>query len=213
MVADYWYDEHGNAHRNIVEKLILLNGPSPEMKSFEDIHSQFQGLIRKKAMRWYRVYEFDEMCQVAAIALWKAYERYDYYARPIPFVAIASTFIKYDHLNYHVKHKPKYDKKSSQVRSIHSLHALVSSSDGETELQDLIGEDETFTQETADRMLLEKVLLRIPDKQKQDIFAYIDGYKMKELAEAKDVSSQQQAIRLRSAFLRFRALYIKELVR
>lgn len=213
-MTDYWYDSAGNAHLILDTKLILLNGPVPVEMAFEEIHRQFQGLIRKKAYGWSTTYEFDELCQVAAIALWKAYARYDFNNCPIPFAAMAASYIKYSLLGYHAKHKSKFDKKTSQIRSLCSLHDLIDNGSGEeTELQELIGEDETFTQETADRLLLEKVLNRIPKRQKQDIFAYVDGYKMKELAESKEVSSQQQAARLRGAFLRFRTLYIKELAK
>ncbi|MDF2652914.1 MAG: hypothetical protein K0Q73_8719 [Paenibacillus sp.] len=193
-------------------KLVLINGSTPELKTFEDIHRQFQGLIRKKAYSWSSSYEFDELCQVAAIALWKAFLKYDVDAYPIPFIAIASKYIDYALIGHHNKYKPKFNKKTSQIRSMCSINDLISDGDGETELQDLIGEEETYTQETVDKIVLDKLLKRIPKQQKQDIFAYIDGYKMKELAEAKDTSSQLVATRIRSAFMRFRALYIKELV-
>ncbi|WP_080833257.1 sigma factor [Cohnella massiliensis] len=213
-MAAYWYDEAGNAHFVVNAKPILLNGSEPELLTFDDIHKRFQGLIRSKAARWTFAYEFDELCQVAAIALWRAYDRYDAEAFPIPFGAMAASYIKYALMGYHQKNKPKFDRKTSQIRSLCSLFDLVDDGSGEgTELHELIGEEETFTQETADRLLLEKLLKRIPKQQRDDIFAYVDGFTMKELAVVKDVSSQQQANRLKAAFMRFRALYIKELAR
>ncbi|WP_025693250.1 sigma-70 family RNA polymerase sigma factor [Paenibacillus zanthoxyli] len=196
------------------EKPILLSGSDPEMMTFTEVYKQFQRMLRKKAYSWSGSYEYDELLQVAGIALWKAYDRYDCANKPIPFAAVAATYIKYSLLAHHQKYKSKHNRKTSQIRSLCSLHDLVYDKNGEgTELQDLIGEEETFTQETTDRVILDKLLNRIPKQQRDDLFAYVDGYKMRELAEAKDLSSQTIAKRIRHSFLRFRALYIKELSR
>lgn len=213
MFVDYRYDLEGNP-QPVIAKKVLLNNAIPEMKSFEEIHHHFQGLIRSKAARWANLYDFDELCQVAAISLWKAYEKYDVELYPVPFVAMAAGYIKYALMNYHNKNKPKFHRKTSQIRSICSLFELINDGSGEgTELQELIGEEETFSQQAADREVLDRLLNRIPPQQREDLFAYVDGYKMRELAAAKDVSSQTVAKRIKHSFLRFRALYIKEFSR
>ncbi|RAK21118.1 RNA polymerase sigma factor (sigma-70 family) [Anoxybacillus vitaminiphilus] len=196
-------------------KDIILRKGSIQTMSFEQVFQRYQNLLKKKAYSWsttYR-YEFDELFQVASIALWQAYRKYDSSKYPIPFGALAVKYIDYSLLAYHNKHKPKFDRETSQIKSIMSLHQLVIDKDGEgTELMELIGQEETFTEETVDRIVIDSLFKKFSNQQRQDILDYINGHKFKEMAESKGVSSQVVSSRIRSSFLKFRTMYIKEML-
>ncbi len=195
-----------------MSKLIILNNNNQAMLTFEQIYGKYQNLLRKKAYSWANTYDYDEMYQVALIALWKAYEKYDSEIFPVAFGFIAAKFIDNELLAYHNKNKRKFDKKTSKIKSVVSLYARVSDSKGEgVELLELIGEEETYTEEIINKILLNKLLKKFTKQQQQDIMDYTNGYKLKELAEAKKISNQALALRMQAVFAKFRALYIKEM--
>ena len=194
-------------------KLIIISETKRGLMTFEEIYEKYKGLLHKKAYPWSQTYGFDEMYQVASIALWNAYEKYDSEAYPIPFMVVASKFIDYGLLAYHAKHKPKFGNKTSQIKSMTSLQSTVFNGKGdELELGDLIGEAETYSGEVVDRIVLDQLFKKFTKNMQQDILSYVNGYTFKELAKAGNKSSLTTAARMRGAFMRFRALYIKEMV-
>lgn len=194
-------------------KLIILSETKQAQMTFEEVYEKYKGLLNKKAYPWSQTYGMDEMYQVASISLWNAYEKYDHDTYPVPFMVVASKFIDYGLLAYHAKHKPKFDKKTSQIKSMTSLQSLVFNNNGdELELEDLIGEAETYSVEVVDRLVLDRLFKKFSKNQQQDILSYVNGYKIKELVEASTKASLTTAARMRGAFMRFRALYIKEMV-
>lgn len=196
-----------------MSKLIIVNDNDKVMLTFEQILKRYQYLLRSKAYSWAKSYGYDEMYQVASIALWKAYEKYDSKKFPLPFVFIARRFIDNELLSFHNKNKPKFNNKTSKIKSVVSLNDIVFDSEGEgIELMELIGEDETYTVEIIENILLSKLLKKFTKQQQQDIMDYVNGYKLKELADSKNISNQALALRMQAAFAKFRALYIKEMV-
>jgi len=197
--------------KNVMSKLIIVNDNDKVKLTFEQTYLKYQNLLRKKAYSWAKTYGYDEMYQVASIALWKAYEKYDSEKFPVRFVYIAAKFIDNELLAFHNKNKQKFDKKTSQIKSMVSLNDIVFDSKGEgIELLELIGEEETYTEEIVDKILLSKMLKKFTKQQQQDIMDYINGYKLKELADSKNISNQVLALRMQAVFAKFRALYIKE---
>lgn len=195
-----------------MNKLIIVNDNDQVKLTFEQIYEKYKNLLRKKAYSWAKTYGYDEMYQVASIALWKAYENYNSEKFPVAFGFIAARFIDNELLAFHNKNKRKFDKKTSKIRSIVSLNDIVFDSKGEgIELLELIGEEETYTEEIIDKILLNKLLKKFTKQQQQDIMDYINGYKLKDLAKFKNISNQAMALRMQTAFAKFRALYIKEM--
>lgn len=198
-----------------ISKKIIISGSTPIMITFDEVYQKYQNLLRKKVHSWSNTYEYEELYQVASIALWKAYKNYDLSKYPIPFGTLAIKYIDNALLNYHSQNKPKFNRQTSQIKSLVSIHDIVFDDkyDG-IELEELIGEAETFTHETADRLLLEKLLNKFSKQQQEDIWNYVAaGYKLKEIAKSKDVSKQATSMRMQNTFSKFRALYIKEMAK
>ena len=195
-----------------MKKLIIVSQDKMTEMEFEEVLKKYKPLINKEIYAWVKSYEYDELFQVCSIALWKAFENYDY-TKEIGFGYIAKMYIKNQVFNYHRKEISKLKNKSSQIKSIRSLNDIVFDEKSEgVELQDLIGEDETYTEETANKLLIDKLLKKFTTQQQQDIMAYVGGYKSTELAKSKNISKQLHHNKMQAVFAKFRALYIKEMV-
>jgi len=101
--------------KGTLPKMIIVSETKRAMLTFDEIYEKYKGLLHKKAYPWSQTYGFDEMYQIASISLWKAYVKYDPEAYPVPFIVVASKFIDYGLLAYHAKHRPKFEKKTSQI--------------------------------------------------------------------------------------------------
>jgi hypothetical protein len=198
--------------RKKMSKTIIVSENNQSIMTFEEVYLKFQGLLKNKAYKWSKTYDYDEMFQIASIALWKAYEKYDSTIYPIPFVIVAAKFINYALLGYHAKYKPKFDKQTSKIKSMVSINDIVFNGKGEgVERQELIGEEETFTQEIISQIVLDKIFKKFSKQQKQDILDIVAGHGMAELAEAKNISKSGAWSKMRMSFTKFRALYVKEM--
>lgn len=196
-----------------MSKTIIMSENNQSVMTFDEVFHKFQGLLRNKAYRWSQTYDYDEMFQIASIALWKAYEKYDSEIYPIPFMIVAAKFINYALLGYHAKHKPKFDKQTSKIKSMVSINDIVFNSKGEgVERQDLIGEDETFTQEIISQMVLDKIFRKFSKQQQQQIQDIASGYSLTEIADEKSLSRSAVWTHMRGSYAKFRALYVKEMV-
>lgn len=194
-------------------KNIIINKDKSKMMSFDDIYIKYTPLIKKKIYKWMYTYEYDELFQIASIALWKAYKDYDADKAPTAFGYVAGIYIDNELTNYHHKSKPKYDQKTSQVKSVVSINGSIftGKNGDELNLEDILGEDETFTQIIADKMVIEKVLKKFTSQQIKDIENYINGYGISEIARNNNVSKQVVSWRMKNNFIKFKSLYIKEM--
>ncbi|SFM36925.1 sigma-70 RNA polymerase sigma factor region 4 domain-containing protein [Pelosinus propionicus] len=195
-----------------MSKTIIISENNQSVMTFEEVYYSFQGLLKNKAYKWSKTYDYDEMFQVASIALWKAYEKYDSSVYSIPFMIVAAKFINYALLGYHAKHKPRFNRKTSKIKSMVSINDIVFDSKGEgVERQELIGEDETFTQEIINQMVLDKIFRKFSKYQLQQIQDVVNGYKLTEIAEEGNLSKSTIWSNMRGAFAKFRGLYVKEM--
>lgn len=192
-------------------KALRMKDGTMAMMTFGDVSKRFAGMLRGKARNWSTKYEFDELYQTALIALWKAYGKYDASIVNVPFGAYAGKFIDYDLLAFNRKNRSKCNNQSSWVKKVVSLNDIVLDDKGDgMELEELIGEEDEDLVQSADRMVLDRLLKKFTERQRQDILDYVDGYKNAELAEANDLSRRIQGERMRASFIKFRMLFIKE---
>lgn len=188
-----------------MKMLILPRGERAEL-TFEETYQKFLPLLRKQAYKWFQ-YEKDEILQTAAIGLWKAYEKYNV-ELGYSFSGVAKKFVEYEVWNYHLKHRPKFDRKTSQIKSMKSLQSAISNKDGsETEMMDLIGIEETFSKDITEQIIFRKIFSHFSKYQIQDILRYVDGYSKKEIA-----NKGRKMETINHNFNKFRVLYLKEMM-
>jgi RNA polymerase sigma factor (sigma-70 family) len=190
--------------------LILPKGERKEV-TFEEILNKYKPLLNKQAYLWYQ-YDRQDIYQTASIGLWKAYENYDI-ERGYAFSTMAKRYVINEVLRFHYQNKPKYENKTSQIKGMTSLQSLVFDKHGEgTELMDLVGIEETFTNDIVEQVILRRIFRQFSERQRYDIINYIDGYSKGELIEAKQTTTKNQAKRIVGrTFTKFRNLYIKEM--
>jgi RNA polymerase sigma factor (sigma-70 family) len=195
-----------------MSKLIVVGPNKQALMTFDEVYARYQPLLKKKAYAWSKNCEYDEMFQLASIALWKAYEKYDSALHPIAFGWFAGKFIDNALLAHYSKSR-KCERPTSQVKTIVSLHGVVYDNKGnETELQDLIGEDETFTHEVTENIVLDKIFKKIPPAQLQDVMNYLSGHSQSELASSNNTTQVSISRKLQQSFAKFKALYVKEMM-
>jgi RNA polymerase sigma factor (sigma-70 family) len=190
--------------------LILPKGVRKEM-SFEEVYKMYTPLMNKQAYIWVQ-YDRDDIFQTASIGLWKAYKNYDI-ERGFTFGTLAKKYVINEVLRYHLKHKPKSENKTAQIKSVESLQSTLRGKNGdETELMEVVGVDETFSSDVIDQVILRKIFSQFSERQRFDIINYIDGYSKSELIEGKNTSTYQAKKIVKRSFIKFRNLYIKEMV-
>jgi DNA-directed RNA polymerase specialized sigma24 family protein len=193
-----------NRYKSMETKLLKIRENTNQYLTFEQVFSQYRPLLKSKAYSWIKRYEFDEMFQLASIALWEAYRAYDIGSGEATFGFIAGKFIDNKLLSHHAK----YGARAKKVIFI-SLNAPISDDDG-TELGEIIGEEEKYTADVVEKIVIDGLLERLPQKQKADIQSILDGFRRKEIVE---LTSQSQPIvykRIKAALRRLEKMYVRE---
>lgn len=188
-------------------KAIIVHPGEIENLSFDEVMEQYNPLINKRCQGWTKTYEYEELYQTCSIALWRAYAAYDY-TQNITFGYLAGKYIDNAIMSYHNKHKPKYDRKTSTIKSVISLDVpVIANRNGEAStVEDLLGEEDTFTEQIADRDVCRKLLSIIPARPRADILALAKGYSLADLSKAQGITKQAIGKRIRNSCERCREM-------
>jgi RNA polymerase sigma factor (sigma-70 family) len=184
-------------------KLLRISGDNSRSLTFDQVYKQYGPLMKKKAYGWKR-YEFDEMFQLASIALWEAFCKYDIEMSDISFGAFASKFIDNKLLSY-------YGRESNRARKITivSYNAPVSEDDA-AELGDLIGEDDPDIAEMVDKIVINDLMARLPQRQRIEVQRILDGFRRKEIVEITSQSKPIVSKRIKASLRRLKKIYVRE---
>ncbi len=130
------------------------------------LYEQFKPMIIKLVNRWSRigVIEYDDLMQIALLALIHAYETYDNTRK-----TKLSTYV-YDTIEYRIR-KEIYltNKKNKRYKTV-SIYSTIESSEGSTiELMDLIADDLDLQEEIEDKLMIQTY--------KTEIEKYLDANK------------------------------------
>ena len=133
---------------------------------FIKLYEQFKPMIIKLVNRWSRigVIEYDDLMQIALLALIHAYETYDNTRK-----TKLSTYV-YDTIEYRIR-KEIYltNKKNKRYKTV-SIYSTIESSEGSTiELMDLIADDLDLQEEIEDKLMIQTY--------KTEIEKYLDANK------------------------------------
>ena len=162
-----------------IKKLIKINGSTSELMSFDEVIQQYKNYLYKEANKFsYTVhYDTEEIYQVALIGLWKAYKSYKEDGSVL-FLTYAAICIRNEILLYLRKIK-----KQPQLLSLEAT--LYTNSEGnEMMLEDLIGEDDSFTDKLAENEILSKIVKDLNERQIEELECLLyKEVKQKELAE------------------------------
>lgn len=178
--------------------------------TFNEVFKMYKGLIDKKAGMWAQSYEYEDMVQVASLALWKAYKNYDG-SKPVGFGLLARTYIERALLKHNQLNKPKTENVTSQISSIVSLEEKIftDSNGKELTLQGLIYGGDSFPEQIVERIILNRVIEKLNEKQKRYLSLIMQGYGSKELAEAENIKLSAMSMRRTLLFRKMRALYLE----
>lgn len=193
-------------------KWIYVSESEKQELEFEEVLEKYKSIITRYVYRWSATYEYDELYQTGLIALWQAYNRYDHTHYQIPFGALATKYIKYALMNYHNKHRSKFARETSQIKSLISYNQPVSQEDEAFTLEDVIGTPDNYTETVLDHIVIDKVFSKFSRSQLEDIQKYIQGYNLKELAEDHNTHRNRISQRMRNNFEKFQRKYIQEVM-
>lgn len=188
-------------------KNILTHPGVVEQLTFDEIMDRYSPLINKRCQGWANTYEYDELWQTGSIALWRAYRDYDY-RQNVAFGYVAGKYIDNALMAYHNKNKSKFDRKTSAIKSVISLDVpVIANRNGEAStVEDLLGEEDTFTEQIADRDVCRKLLSIIPARPRADILALAKGYSLADLSKAQGITKQAIGKRIRNSCERCREM-------
>ncbi|MBB6219017.1 RNA polymerase sigma factor (sigma-70 family) [Anaerosolibacter carboniphilus] len=195
----------------MIRKQIILSETKTAELSFEEVMAKYKPLIKKGISSWLGSYEYDDLFQIASIALWKAFEKYDH-RKNIGFGYIAKLYIKSSILAYHKKQTAKLTNKTSKINNVVSFQDLLGDDEDGTTLEELFGVEDISINNLADKLVLDQIMNKFSKQQQEDILAYISGFKVSDIAATKDISKQTMSIRMKNSLMKFRAMYIKEMV-
>lgn len=157
------------------KKFLTIRSGEVATLTFEEVLLKYDNLINKRASEWSATYEIDEMKQMASIALWKAFKRYDS-DMPIAFGYYADTVIKNDLRRYHRDHNQRLQKDCSAIKGFISLEAPIG--EDNATLYDIILSEIDFTENLIRSETIANALdhiKAIPLKERRIFFMHLNG--------------------------------------
>lgn len=174
-----------------MKRIILSNGVVKEM-SYEDILKQFEAMIHQFANSAinkivFNAPEKEEVMQELRIQTWEAYRRYN-------GINAFSTYLvpRLQH-GVHRATQKLYAKKRTNKNGVESLNKLIGGENGENELADILGVEDTEMVSAAWRELtihLEKTLTKDELSMLRVLIEKEDGYSVQDFADENKMSRQ-----------------------
>lgn len=183
-------------------KLINIGGNIVKV-NFECIAAKYKPLLRKEASKWVNLYNYDDLYQVALIALWNAYE---VYKLPYSFGAIAKKIIRFKLLDYHTVNKKYY------LRNVSFETTAFINKDGtKLTLEDKLGEECKDIEKYSDDEILRKVLNQLTKQQTEEISSIIfKDVKRRDVAAKYNLDDNFYRDKAQRTLSKVRQLYLKE---
>lgn len=191
-------------------KLIIIAKNDIRNLTFDEVFNMYEAFIKKMAEKWAMQYEYDDMKQIASVALWKAFENYDS-STTVGFGSVATVYISRALLKHNQLNKPKTENATSKVKSIVSIEEKIcKNSDGkEITIQDALSREDLFTGQIIEKIALDGVISELSEKEKKHLSLIIQGYGTTELAQIENIKPGAMSMRRVSLFKKMRALYIE----
>src|SRR5690625_3737141 len=167
-------------------KKVSIKGKVREM-SFEEVYKQFKPMLIKLSSRWTRIREKDDLMQAASIALWKAYEKYDYEKYKTEFITIAYKEVKMRLISFVRDTVPFEEKKNTKIKEIKCLdEKITSSEDGDQTLADVLYSNDDTEKEATDRVLIRDWYSSLTERQKFVMTKHLQEYRSEERRVGKE---------------------------
>lgn len=156
------------------KKYLILNKDTKGEYTFEEISERYKYKIMKEIRAWKLTYEEDELFQVALIAMWEAYERYDV-SKGVSFYNFAIKYIR--------GKLKKYNKVNNRTVDIsYSLDECF------TYKEDAMQHD--FSDEVIDKVFIEDELNKLKECEKQALVdTYCKGKTLREVSKTQGVTN------------------------
>ncbi|WP_236893441.1 sigma-70 family RNA polymerase sigma factor [Clostridium botulinum] len=187
---------------DINEKNIKINKNNIEKLSFEEVLKKYSNLITKYAYKWIK-YGFEDIKQIAHLAVWKAFNTYDI-SKNINFSTYANKIISTEIL-LHIR--DNYQKGWEMDSVSNSLDNIIYN-DGEKEQRFIDNiEDITAEDELVNKSHINLILNKLPQSDKNLIVDYyLRDKSQTEIAIEREVSQTQICRKIKSilAYLKLR---------
>lgn len=182
-------------------KDIMTHPGVVEQLSFDEVMDRYTPLLNKRCQGWANTYEYDELWQTCSIALWRAYKDYDY-TKNITFGYVAGKYVDFALMSYHNKCKPKYDRKTSLIKTVISIDMpIVADRNGEVStVEEMLGEEDSFTDLVVNRDFCRKLLSILPARQRADVVALSMGYTLADLSKVQGITKQAIGRKVRNSY-------------
>ncbi|ACQ51220.1 RNA polymerase subunit sigma [Clostridium botulinum] len=185
-----------------MKKNIKINKNNIEKLSFEEVLKKYSNLITKYAYKWIK-YGFEDIKQIAHLAVWKAFNTYDI-SKNINFSTYANKIISTEIL-LHIR--DNYQKGWEMDSVSNSLDNIIYN-DGEKEQRFIDNiEDITAEDELVNKSHINLILNKLPQSDKNLIVDYyLRDKSQTEIAIEREVSQTQICRKIKSilAYLKLR---------
>ncbi|NFI08849.1 sigma-70 family RNA polymerase sigma factor [Clostridium botulinum] len=185
-----------------MKKDIKINKNNIEKLSFEEVLKKYSNLITKYAYKWIK-YGFEDIKQIAHLAVWKAFNTYDI-SKNINFSTYANKIISTEIL-LHIRDNYQ---KGWEMDSVSSSLDNIIYNDGEKEQRFIDNiEDITAEDELVNKSHINLILNKLPQSDKNLIVDYyLRDKSQTEIAIEREVSQTQICRKIKSilAYLKLR---------
>ncbi|KEI95080.1 RNA polymerase subunit sigma [Clostridium botulinum] len=185
-----------------MKKNIKINKNNIEKLSFEEVLKKYSNLITKYAYKWIK-YGFEDIKQIAHLAVWKAFNTYDI-SKNINFSTYANKIISTEIL-LHIRDNYQ---KGWEMDSVSSSLDNIIYNDGEKEQRFIDNiEDITAEDELVNKSHINLILNKLPQSDKNLIVDYyLRDKSQTEIAIEREVSQTQICRKIKSilAYLKLR---------
>jgi|SRR5690625_3407111 len=172
------------------------------MMTFEEVHEQYTPLLHDRTKRYRNHTLYDDILQVARIALWKSFKAYE---RPdCEFVTFAYNGINQEIYNFLDDYYKFYRKVSeSDIDTISLYQQYDSRRSDNTFVKDMIADDYNLENDMLLYFRARDILLSVTRRQQEILLMIAEGYTQTDIACRLGVTKQavnEHLRRLRSQF-------------
>lgn len=178
-----------------MSKLIILDEGDIRRLTFEEILKLYKPLMRSMAYKFGNLrMEFEDLCQIVSIGLWRAYEYYDS-SKTVGFSVLAKSLILNELREVYLYESKK--KRSGSV--VLSIDGKIEGRWNDISIMDILASDEDLEENTVLKDNLKEFMSKITKKQKEAIAMLSISSSYKEVAQKLGVGDTTISMRMTAA--------------
>jgi RNA polymerase sigma factor (sigma-70 family) len=177
---------------------MVISENTIEELSFDEVFSRYQKLIDNSIRSYQKSYDKEELYQIASMALWKAFEKYDIDKYPVAFGYYARLVISSQLNHYH-----RDNKKHEVVTK--SLNTVIKDSENFMEFIDTLIDETDYEELAVNNAEVDRILKVLDEVEKICLMEYVCGKSQSQIAKVVGLSQQVVSLRIIKAKNKLRA--------